>query len=77
MAASQPVGNAAYEKGLMADLWTPEIADDPRAFVRYIYPWGKPNTPLADRTGPKNWQDKDLKEIADYIKSARLHLQLH
>lgn len=77
MAASQPIGDEKFEKALMTDLWTPEIADDPRAFVRYVYPWGKPNTPLADRNGPRNWQDRDLKEIAGYVKSAKQYLQIH
>lgn len=65
------------ERELMLDIWTPEIADDPRAFVRLVYPWGKPNTPLADISGPRNWQDEDLKEIADYIKASRLHKAIH
>ena len=71
MASSQPVYDAQGEQQLMTDLWSPQIADDPREFVRYIYPWGKPNTPLADLKGPRNWQDQNLKAIADYIQEAR------
>ena len=71
MASSQPVYDAQGEQQLMTDLWSPQIADDPREFVRYVYPWGKPNTPLADLKGPRNWQDQNLKAIADYIQEAR------
>jgi hypothetical protein len=76
MPASQPIYDARSEQSLMTELWSPEIADDPRAFVRFVYPWGKANTPLVGRLGPRNWQDEDLKEIADYIRAARLHKQL-
>lgn len=76
MPASQPIYDAQGEQQLMLDLWTPEIADDPRNFVRYCYPWGKPNTPLADLKGPRAWQDEVFKEIAGYIKEARRHRDL-
>lgn len=61
----------------MRYLWSPEIADDPRNFVRFVYPWGKANTPLAELDGPRNWQDALLLDIAEYIKSARTHQQIH
>lgn len=71
MAASQPIYDMKSEQQLMLDLWSPEIADDPRNFVRYVYPWGRPNTPLATRTGPRQWQDQVFKEVSDYIKAAK------
>lgn len=71
MAASQPIYDMKSEQQLMLDLWSPEIADDPRNFVRYVYPWGRPNTPLATRTGPRAWQDQVFKEVSDYIKAAK------
>ena len=71
MAASQPIYDAQSEQELMRDLWTPDLADDPRSFVRYVYPWGKSNTPLAELSGPRGWQDTVLKEIGDYIKQAK------
>ena len=77
MAASQPIYDAKSEQQLMVDLWSPEVADDPRNFVRFVYPWGKPNTPLADISGPRNWQDVILKDMADYIKAAKTHQQIH
>ena len=71
MAGSTSVYDAKSEQSLMVDLWSPEIADDPRNFVRYAYPWGQPNTPLADQDGPRNWQDAILKDMAGYIRSAK------
>lgn len=77
MPKSQPVYDAAGEMQLMSDLWSPDIADDLRTFVRYVYPWGQPNTPLAHLAGPRNWQDAILKDMSDYIASARTHRQIH
>lgn len=76
MPASQPIYDMKSERQLMEDLWSPEITDDPRNFVRYAYPWGKPNTPLAEVKGPRKWQDAAFKEVAMYIKDAKLHRDL-
>ena len=57
----------AQEKELMLDLWTPAIADDPLAFVRYVYPWGKRGTPLESFKEPRKWQCEDLDEIGQHI----------
>lgn len=51
----------------MAYLWSPEIADDPYAFVMAAFPWGEKGTPLAHFTGPRRWQRKVLKRIAQDI----------
>ena len=48
----------------------PKLALDPYKFVLAAYPWGRPNTPLANRKGPKRWQADILQEIA-----AHLHAQ--
>lgn len=77
MAASQPLYTPKEESQLMEAIWSPEIRDDPRAFVRLVYPWGKPNTPLAEIAGPRNWQDQVMLEIARYIRDARNHQQVH
>ena len=29
---------------------------DPLGYVRFAFPWGVPGTPLADETGPEDWQ---------------------
>lgn len=55
------------EKALMRDLWSPEIADDPEAFVLYNYPWGKKDTPLEKFKGPRGWQRESLQELKQHI----------
>ena len=77
MAKQQPIYDARGEQALMLELWDPRIADDPRNFVRFAFPWGKPGTPLEHVKGPRNWQDDMFKDIADYIKSAKTHQQIH
>lgn len=78
MAKAAPIYDAQSEQALIADIcWTPEIRDDPRAFVRYAYPWDKPNTPLDGIKGPRNWQDQQMLEIAGYIKEADRYKQIH
>ena len=75
MAKQQPLYDAKGEQQLMFELWSPEIRDDPRAFVRFAYPWDKPGTPLEGIKGPRNWQDRQMLDIAQYIYDARVHLQ--
>lgn len=77
MPSSQQKYDAKSEQALMAELWRPEIADDPRAFVRFAFPWGKAGTPLEHLEGPRNWQDKVLLEMAKYIKGAKTYQQIH
>ena len=67
--------NAADEKELMVSLWKPEIADDPYAFAKFAYPWGKENTPLAQFKGPRNWQRDEFGLVADHIKSNKERLK--
>ena len=68
--ASQPIYSADDEQKLMVELWDPLVANDPRNFVRLVYPWGQPNTPLEHETQPRQWQDDVMKEIAEYIAKA-------
>ncbi len=39
------------------------------AFVRLVFPWGKPGTPLEHFTGPRKWQLEVLVELRDHIKA--------
>lgn len=75
MPKQQPKYDVTGEQALMVDLWSVEIKDDPRAFVRYVYPWGKVGTPLEHLSGPRNWQDQQMGEIAEYLKKARNQLE--
>jgi hypothetical protein len=76
MPKSTPIYSADEEQQLMTELWSSEIADDPLAFVMFVFPFGKPGTPLEHIKGPRKWQRKLLKQIADYIKNAKSELLL-
>ncbi len=59
--------NSKLEKELMAQVWSPEIKDSPLKFVKFIFEWGKPGTPLAEFKGPRKWQEKILLELERHI----------
>jgi hypothetical protein len=59
--------SAKDEQRLMAQLWSPEIKDNLLAFVMYIFPWGKPGTPLENFKGPREWQKDELNRISAHI----------
>jgi len=60
---------AAQEQALMADLWSPALADNPYNFVMYVFPWGKRGTPLEHFKGPKSWQKEELLSMAEHIRT--------
>ena len=60
--------SAEDEQELMSRLWTPQLKDNPLAFVLYAFPWGQSGTPLEHFTGPRKWQREVLQTIADHIK---------
>jgi hypothetical protein len=53
----------------MATFWSAAIKDDPLAFVRFNFPWGKKGTPLENFGGPRKWQREVLIELRDHIKA--------
>lgn len=55
----------------MLDIWSPQIANNPLAFVRYVYPWGKEGTPLVTMKEPRRWQCEYLEEMGDYLVNAQ------
>lgn len=56
------------EQALITELHDPAIKDDLEAFVLFAYPWGKANTPLHDKQGPRTWQRDYLQELTDHIR---------
>src|SRR5260370_26873862 len=62
-----PIYDAAGEQELMSHLWSPQIRDDPEAFVLFCFTWGREGTPLPKETGPRRWQRKVLRELAKHI----------
>ena len=43
------------EKELMTELWSGPIKDNPVNFVKYVFPWGRKDTPLEDFKGPVSY----------------------
>jgi hypothetical protein len=60
--------SAEDEQELMARLWSPQIKDNPLAFVMLTFPWGVKGTPLEHFSGPRKWQREVLQDIAAHIK---------
>ena len=59
--------SAAEEMALMSRLWSPQIANNPLAFVLMSFPWGEKGTPLENFTGPRKWQREVLQDLANHI----------
>lgn len=57
------------EYALMTELWDPHLANDLVKFVMYVYPWGKPGTPLERHKEPRTWQLDELHAITDHIRN--------
>jgi hypothetical protein len=64
----KPVYSSEDEQLLMSYIWSPQIADNPEAFVLYAFPWGQANTPLEKFSGPRHWQRKVLRRITEHIR---------
>lgn len=64
--------SAEEEQALMARLWSSEIADDPLAYVLFVYPWGQKGTPLEHFKGPRRWQRRVLNRIKRHLTRGRI-----
>lgn len=63
------------DQKLMIEIWDPVIAEDPYAFVMFIFPWGRKGTPLEKFKGPRSWQTRELKNIAEHIKENKKRIE--
>lgn len=72
----KPIYSSEDEQILMTRLWSPQVAQDPEAFVLFAFPWGQPNTPLAKFSGPRKWQREVLRSIGAHIKANQGKLQM-
>lgn len=68
---AQPVDTPAHEQALMTELWDPALADNLRAFVQFVYPWGKAGTPLERFKEPRRWQIAELEAKTEHIRRNR------
>lgn len=74
--AQVPIYSPIEEQRLMATLWSPELADDPEAFVLFAFPWGKENTPLKNFKGPRQWQREILRDIREHIATNKQKIEM-
>jgi len=65
----KPIYTSEDEQKLMVELWSPQIKDDPEAFVLLAFPWGQKNTPLANFKGPRRWQREVLRDLKTHVQS--------
>lgn len=57
----------SIEAELLADL--ARLSSDPLGFVLWAFPWGEPDSELADRDGPYEWQKDILRSIGSGLIS--------
>ena len=72
----KPIYDADGEMLLMSRLWSPNVADDPEAFVLFAFPWGQATTALATSKGPRKWQRDTLRSITQHIKDNKGQVQM-
>lgn len=72
MPKAKQIYSAQDEKTLMTELWDPNLCDDKLALVKFMYPWGKANTPLERHKEPRAWQIEALEEETDHIRQQKL-----
>ncbi len=58
------------QKALVEDLL--QFQDDPLNFVRYVFPWKVPGTPLENEAGPDEWQTEFLIKLGDLSARSKL-----
>lgn len=75
MPKAKQLYSAKDEQSLMTELWDPQLADDWRALVMFMFPWGKRNTPLEHFKEPRAWQIEELEAKTDHIRSNRIRMQ--
>ncbi len=67
--------NPKDEELLMQRMWSPEVKDNPYAFVMLAFPWGQKGTPLERFKGPRPWQKDELLKIAAHIEKQKENLK--
>lgn len=64
------------DQALMTELWDENLYEDLRAFVMFVYPWGKANTPLEKFKEPRRWQIDEFEKMTAHIKANKERIQL-
>lgn len=73
--SSLPSYDPRREKEIMADIWTPSIADNPFNYAKYVFPWGKERGPLEHKS-LRTWQAEELAAIASHIEEQKSRMAL-
>lgn len=61
---------------LLATFSDPRFSHDLVRFVKLIFPWGKPGTPLEKFKEPRTWQIDELHRISEHIKKNKERIAL-
>ncbi len=56
--------------------WLADCNRDPRAFVMAAFPWGEPETSLANHQGPSEWQGWVLDQVAERLIDVNTAIQI-
>lgn len=75
MPKAKQLYDAKTEQTLMTEIWDPALADDLRAFVMFLFPWGRENTPLERFKEPRKWQIEELEAKTEHIRANRIRMQ--
>ena len=51
-----------------------EFSSDPLGFVIFSFPWGEPDTELANRHGPEPWQEDLLHDLGVKLRSGEINV---
>jgi hypothetical protein len=65
------LGPLPGEQDLQNELLGP-LADDPRRWIQFAWPWGQADTPLYNRKEPNRWQIERHEEIAQFIRDQKI-----
>lgn len=52
----------------MTEIWDPQVSEDFRKFIMFVFPWGKEGTPLQNFKEPRSWQIEEMEAITDHIR---------
>lgn len=69
-----PQVSHADTKRILETILHPDMVENPLAYVIYAFPWGKKNTPLANRDGPNTWQREELIKVGEHIKENKARI---
>ncbi len=64
---AEPKYSPKDEQKLMTEIWDTQISENPLQFVKFVFPWGKENTPLHNFKEPRSWQMQELEKIHQHI----------